>query len=287
MRFLFVGFMMIAAAVMSRAVAAGTAVERGEYIFKASGCAGCHTRVKPKGKLLAGGRRLATPFGVFYPPNITSDTVHGIGAWSEGAFIRAMREGRAPDGTIYYPLFPYPSYTGMSDADLRDLWAYLRTVPAAAEAGPRHALDFPFNMRFLVRFWRWLYFTPGSVRPDAGRSAQWNRGAYLVRAFGHCGECHTPRNLLGGLDGARELAGNKNGPEGKRVSNITPHRKKGIGGWSVADIVALLRDGDLPSGDIAGGAMAEVVENSTAHLTERDLRAIADYLMALPADAGP
>ena len=121
----------------------------------------------------------------------------------------------------------------------------------------------------------------------SNRSRQWNRGAYLVRALGHCGECHTPRNLLGGLDGARELAGNRNGPEGKRVSNITPHRKKGIGAWTAEDIVALLRDGDLPNGDIVGGAMAEVVENGTSHLTRVDLQAIAVYLRALPADEGP
>jgi len=279
--------MVFLVALTARTAMAGTAAERGAYIFKASGCAGCHTRVKPKGKLLAGGRGLTTPFGVFFPPNITPDTVHGIGAWREGDFLRAMREGRAPDGTIYYPSFPYPSYTGMSDADLRDLWAYLRTVPAVAEASPRHALEFPFNLRFLVRFWRWLYFTPGSMSPDASQSGAWNRGAYLVRALGHCGECHTPRNLLGGLDRARELAGNRNGPEGKRVSNITPHRKKGIGAWTAADIVALLRDGDLPNGDVVGGAMAEVVENGTSHLTREDLQAIAVYLKALPADAGP
>ncbi len=287
MRFLVVGFMMIAAAMAARTTVAATAVERGAFLFKASGCAGCHTRVKPKGNFLAGGRRLATPFGVFFPPNITPDPIHGIGAWSEGDFRRAMREGRAPDGTVYYPSFPYPSYTGMSDADLGDLWTYLRTVPAVAEASPGHALDFPFNLRILIRFWRGLYFTPGAFRPDAGQSMAWNRGAYLVRALGHCGECHTPRNLLGGLDGARELSGNRNGPEGKRVSNITPHRKKGIGAWSAADIVALLRDGDLPDGDIVGGAMIEVVENGTAHLTMDDLRAIAVYLRALPADAGP
>jgi mono/diheme cytochrome c family protein len=262
-------------------------IKSGEYIFKAAGCAGCHTREKPKGKFLAGGRRMKTSFGSFYTPNITPDPNHGIGDWSFSDFVAAMREGETRDGSVYYPAFPYASYTGMTDGDLRDLWAYLRSVPAVAEANREHELTFPFNIRFSVRFWRWLYFDSARFKTDPRRSPVWNRGAYLVRALGHCGECHTPRNLIGGLDKTRELAGNKNAPDGKRVSNITPHSKKGIGDWSENDIISLLQDGGLPDGDFVGGAMTEVVENSTSQLAQEDLRAIAVFLKALPADEGP
>jgi len=262
------------------------AVARGAYLFAAAGCAGCHTRVKPKGRPLAGGRRLDTPFGAFYPPNITPDPKHGIGGWKLADFIRAMRQGRGPDGALYFPAFPYPSYSGISDADLGDLWAYLKTVPAVAVAGPGHDLGFPFNLRTLVWPWRWLYFEPGVLRPDPSRSARWNRGAYLVRAVGHCGECHTPRSLLGGVDPDRQLGGNPKGPEGKRVANITPHIKKGIGDWSESDIASYLLDGGLPDGDLASGAMVEVIENSTSRLTDADRRAIANYLKSVPPQGG-
>ncbi|NKB59835.1 MAG: c-type cytochrome [Alphaproteobacteria bacterium] len=262
-------------------------VARGAYVFKAAGCAGCHTSVKPKGKFLAGGRRMETPFGDFYTPNITPDKTHGIGEWRFADFVAAMREGKTRDGSVYYPAFPYSSYTGMTDDDLRDLWAYLRSVPAVSEPNRDHDLIFPFNLRFSVEFWRWLYFDSGRFVPDPQKSPEWNRGAYLTHALGHCGECHTPRNLIGGLDKTREFAGNKNAPDGKRVSNITPHPKKGIGSWSKKDIVSLLQDGSLPDGDFVGGAMTEVVENGTSHLTDEDLRAIAEYLKALPPDEGP
>lgn len=263
------------------------AIEQGAYIFKAAGCAGCHTREKPKGKFLAGGRKMVTPFGEFYTPNITPDKTHGIGDWTFAEFVAAMREGKTRDGSVYYPSFPYSSYTGISDDDLSKLWAYLRSVPAVAEPDRDHDLMFPFNLRFSVRGWRLLYFDSARYAPDTAKSPEWNRGAYLARALGHCGECHTPRNLLGGLDKDRELGGNKNAPDGKRVSNITPHLKKGIGTWSEGDIVSLLKDGSLPDGDFVGGAMTEVVENGTSHLTDDDLRAIAVFLKSLPADEGP
>lgn len=271
----------------SAAYADEAAVKRGEYVFKAAGCVGCHTRQKPKGAFLAGGRRMETPFGGFYTPNITPDPTHGIGDWTFEEFVTAMREGEMRDGSVYYPAFPYASYTGMLDRDLRDLWAYLRTVPAVAEPSQPHDLSFPFNIRFSVRFWRFLYFDSARVTTDPAQSDAWNRGAYLVRAMGHCGECHTPRNLLGGLDKDRELAGNKNAPDGKRVSNITPHPKKGIGAWSESDIIALLQDGSLPDGDFVGGSMAEVVDNGTSQLSKEDLRAIAVFLKALTPDEGP
>jgi mono/diheme cytochrome c family protein len=286
LRFLF-AFVWILYLFPAGAFAGKQAETRGEYIFKASGCVGCHTRAKPKGKFLAGGRRMETPFGAFYTPNITPDRRHGIGDWAFADFATAMREGKTRDGSVYYPSFPYSSYTNMSDGDLRDLWSYLRTVPAISEPSLDHDLIFPFSLRFSVRFWRWLYFDTTRFAVDTEKSPEWNRGAYLARALGHCGECHTPRNLLGGLDKDREFAGNTNAPDGKRVSNITPHLKKGIGGWSENEIVDLLRDGSLPDGDFVGGSMTEVVKNSTSHLTDSDLKAIAIYLKALPADAGP
>jgi mono/diheme cytochrome c family protein len=262
------------------------AVERGRYIFAAAGCLGCHTRAKPKGTPLAGDHRLATPLGDFYTPNITPDPEHGIGAWSLDDFKRAMRQGLAPDGTVYFPAFPYASYTGMTDADLADLWAYLKSVPPVAEPVRVHDLTFPFNMRVLIWPWRFLYFEEGWTAVDPGKPEQWNRGAYLSNALGHCGECHTQRNLLGGLDRARPFAGNSRGPDGKGVPNITPHPQKGIGGWSVGDITFFLSDGILPDGDFVGGSMTEVIENSTSKLTKTDLEAMAVYLRDLPADSG-
>jgi mono/diheme cytochrome c family protein len=264
-----------------------TAEQRGEYLFRVGGCQGCHTATEPKGQLLAGGRRLDTPFGAFYPPNITPDPEFGIGRWQFEDFRRAMREGKGPDGAVYFPAFPYPSYTGMSDGDLRDLWAYLRTVPPVAEAAPGHDLNFPFNIRMLVWPWRWLYFEPGGEPIDTARPAEWQRGAYLVRSVGHCGECHSPRNFLGGVDADRELAGNPQGPEGKRIPNITPDPGKGIGGWSPSEIASYLESGITPDGDFVGGPMYEVVENTTSKLTAEDRNAIVTYLKSLPAVGEP
>lgn len=268
------------------AVSANPSVEHGQYLFAAAGCLGCHTREKPKGKLVAGNRRLETPFGDFYPPNITPDPTHGIGSWSLEDFARAMRHGRGPDGKVYYPAFPYAAYSAMSDADLADLWAYLKSLPPVAEPARDNDLLFPFNLRPLIWPWRLLYFEPGRFEADPDKSPEWNRGAYLTNALGHCGECHTPRNLLGGLDKTRPFAGNTRGPDGKGVPNITTHAHKGIGAWSEDDIIGFLEDGILPDGDFVGGAMVEVIENSTSKLSKQDLGAIAVYLKALAPDDG-
>jgi mono/diheme cytochrome c family protein len=262
-------------------------VKRGEYLFHASGCAGCHTAEKPKGPHLAGGRKLKTPFGVFVTPNISPDPDHGIGAWRKKDFFRAMREGRSPEGAYYFPAFPYASYAAMSNSDLTALWAYLQTQPSQQRANKPHELSFPFDQRWLLFFWRFLYFDDSPFTPDPSKSQQWNRGAYLVRALGHCGECHTPRSLMGGVQLSKEFAGSKSGPEGGRVPNITAHAVKGIGGWSKDEIVSFLADGYLPDGDFVGGAMTEVVENSTSRMVEDDLRAIAEFLLATPPHAGP
>lgn len=257
------------------------AAARGQYVFQAAGCLGCHTNEKGGGAPLAGGRALATPFGTFYTPNITPDPTHGIGRWSEEAFLRAFRHGEGPDGTSLFPAFPYPSYTRMTDGDLRDLRAYLMAQPAVAAPNRPHDLSAPFGWRFLLPVWQALYLTPGPLADDSSRPPDWNRGRYLSEALGHCQECHTPRGWMGGMDTARAYAGNPAGPEGGKVPNITPS-KKGIGGWSESDIVLFLEMGMMPDGDFAGGAMAEVIRNSTARLTAEDRRAIAVYLMSLP-----
>jgi len=253
----------------------------GEYLFHAANCQGCHTDVKNKGKLLAGGRALKTPFGTFYGPNITPDKEHGIGAWSDADFVAALRHGRAPDGGNYFPVFPFPAFTKMTDADMLALKAYIFTLPAVDRPNTPHDIDFPFGWRFLMTGWKWLAFEPGALEPDPSRSAEWNRGAYLVEALGHCGECHTPRNLIGALDQDMAFAGTTDGPDGDAVPNITPDPDTGIGKWRDKDLVFLFQTSLLPDGDAVGGGMAEVVANSTKYLSEKDLAAVVAYLRAL------
>ncbi len=256
-------------------------VARGEYLFRAANCQSCHTDVKNKGELLAGGRALETPFGTFYGPNITPDEEHGIGAWSDDDFIAALRHGRAPDGSHYYPAFPYPAYTKMTDADMRALKAYIFTLPAVDQPNKLHDLDDPFSWRFLLPAWKWLAFEPGAFEPDPERPEDWNRGAYLVEALGHCAECHTPRTTIGALDRDMAFAGTTEGPDGEAVPNITPDRETGIGKWSDKDLLFMFRTSLLPDGDSVGSGMAEVVANSTKHLSEADLEAIVAYLRTL------
>lgn len=254
----------------------------GEYVFRAGGCLECHTDTKAKGPPLAGGRGLPTPFGTFFAPNITPDPQHGIGDWSEADFFGAMRHGKSPDGAPYYPAFPYPAFTQITYEDLRALWAYLKAQPAVVQPNKPHDLQFPFGIRPLMWGWRLLFFDAGAFKPDPAQSAQWNRGAYLVNALSHCGECHTPRNALGGLKSDMRFAGSADNAEGEAVPNITPHAKTGIGGWSAQDIAGYLGMGMTPDGDFAGGLMGDVIEHSTRHLTEPDRLAMAVYLKSLP-----
>lgn len=258
--------------------------KRGEYVFHMAGCVSCHTA--KGGRRLAGGRRLKTAFGTFVVPNITPDRDTGIGRWTERDFIRAMTLGLAPGGRHLYPAFPYTSYTRMTTRDLRDLWAYLKTVPAIANRTPGHELDFPYSIRAGVGLWKLLYLDAAPFRPTPGKPARWNRGAYIVTGPGHCGACHTPRNFLGGPEQDKALTGTASGPNGDKVPDITPDKKRGIGRWSPQEITFALQTGITPTGDVLSGAMADVVDHSTGKLTDADRRAIADYLTALPPGGG-
>ncbi len=265
------------------------AVERGAYVLAAAGCVGCHTAPAEGGAqpvALAGGRALETPFGTFFTPNITPDPATGIGGWSFADFRRALREGRSPSGTPYFPAFPYTAYSGMTERDIADLWAYLQSVAPVERANTPHELPAPFGWRALLPVWRALHFREGPPAAPLGAAPDWYRGAYLVEVLAHCGECHTPRDWMGGLDQSRAFAGNPEAPEGGgAVPNITPH-PDGIEGWTVDDIEWFLADGMLPDGDYAGGAMAEVIRRSTSVLTTEDRRAIGSYLLSLPPRPG-
>lgn len=274
--------MVLSALLLWAGPVAGSDAARGEYVFRAAGCYACHTDEDGGGAALAGGPALRTPLGTFYAPNITPDPVHGIGRWSEQDFERALTQGIAPGGSPYYPAFPYTAYTRMRSEDLRALWAYLRAVPAAAQPSRPHELPWPLGYRWVVWGWRWLYFEPGPLRGDPARGPAWNRGAYLVEAMAHCAECHTPRDWLGGLRDRMRYAGATEGPEGGAVPNITPDRETGIGRWRADDLAYYLATGATPSGDYAGGAMAEVIDHGTRHLDEADRLAIASYILALP-----
>ena len=258
-------------------------VERGTYVFRAAGGCSCHTDVKNQGAFMAGGRSIATPFGTIYSTNITPDPETGIGAWSDEDFLRAMTLGVGPSGEQYFPVFPYTSFTRMTRQDVLDLKAYLFSISPVKQANKAHDLQAPFGWRFGVRAWKWLYFQPGAWQPDPAQSPQWNRGAYLVQALGHCGECHTPRNLLGGLQKDMQHAGAVDGPDGELAPNITPDAATGIGSWGTADLVWFLQMGLKPDGDDTQGLMSELIETGYSHLDESDLEAIAAYIQSLPA----
>ena len=266
-------------AVLHGGAAAQGDAKRGAYLIKAAGCVGCHTEAKKDAAPYAGGRALKTPFGTFYGPNITPHPGAGLGRWSEADFVRAMRLGIRPDGEHYFPAFPYPSFTRITDADLLDLWAYLRTLPPSTRPSQAHDLRFPFGWRFLVTGWKWLFFSPGAFSADPTRTALLQRGAYLVEALGHCGECHTARNFLRGPKRDRPLAGTAKGPDGDRIPNLTPARLKK---WSDVELKGFLQTGLTPDGDVAAETMGEVIRNTTGELAPGDLAALIAYLRSLP-----
>ncbi len=257
-------------------------VARGQYIFDASGCQGCHTDETHGGQRLGGGRAITSTYGTFYSPNISPDPIYGIGGWSDTAFIRALRHGVSPDGTQLLPVFPFTAYTLMDNQDILDLRAYLRTLKPVARQSRPHDISDSLALRLMMPVWRQFALTVGPLDTDPLRSAQWNRGQYMVRALGHCAECHTPRGWDGALDEARLFTGNPNGLFGEAAPNITPDGETGLGRWSEADLLLFLELGLRPDGDVAGGSMAEIVRNSTSRLTLADRRAIVTYLRSLP-----
>jgi mono/diheme cytochrome c family protein len=256
----------------------------GLTMFNAGGCSSCHAVPNQPDRLrLGGGLALTSPFGTFYVPNISPDPADGIGSWTEADFVTALTRGTSPSGEHYFPAFPYTSYRHAKVDDVRDLFAYLKTLEPVSGKVRGHELPFPFNIRRNVGIWKLLFMDDKPFVPDTAHSAQWNRGAYLVNGLGHCAECHSPRNFLGGIITAQRFAGGPN-PEGEGwVPNIT---QKALRDWSVKDFDYFLKTGQTPDDDSAGGSMARVIRN-TAKLPAEDQAAIAEYLKSLPPVEGP
>ena len=256
-------------------------VARGEYLTRAADCAACHT--VPGGKPFAGGLPFKLPMiGTIYSTNITPDQETGIGAWSDEQFLKALHKGIGKDGKHLYPTFPYTSYALMTDSDVLSIKAYLFTLKPVNYTPPPNNISFPFNQRYLMMFWNALFEPSHRFRPNADQSADWNRGAYLVEALGHCGDCHTPRNILFGLNNKRKFAGAL--IQGWKAYNITPDLHWGIGSWSDEQLEGYLSIGHAEGRGSAGGPMSEVVDNSLRYLTEPDIKAIATYLKSVPAN---
>lgn len=266
-------------------------LQEGAYLVRMAGCVDCHT--VDWDRPFAGGYALWTPFGTFYTPNITPDKETGIGNWTEQDLRRALRSGVSPEGRVYYPSFPYRSYTKITDEDIHKMWAYLETVPAIQKSDRVHNLEFPFNQRWLMYFWQELFFRgpksnpllnikvgTGPFVPDPERSPQWNRGAYLVESLFHCTECHTPRNRFGAPIADQWMSGSDLG-HGEIAPNITTDPGTGLGAWTPQDWNTFLSSGFTPQRNSVGGEMAEVIQN-TAALTKSDRTAVIKYLRSLP-----
>ncbi|GAB5467781.1 MAG: hypothetical protein Kilf2KO_08110 [Rhodospirillales bacterium] len=258
-------------------------VKQGEQLAIAGDCVSCHTA--PGGKPYAGGLEINTPYGSLSTPNITPDKQTGLGDWTEAQFYTALHEGIRKDGAYLYPVFPYPSFTKVREADVKAIWAYLQTLePVSAPRKPSN-MSFPFNVRAGLAVWRQLYFTEGTFRPDPKWSAQVARGAYLVEGLGHCGTCHTPRTALGGSESDQSLAGGD--VDTWFAPDISSSLSSGIGDWSTEEIVHYLRTGAAKGKGKAFGPMAEVVHNSLSKLPDADIEAIAAYLKQTPARSDP
>jgi mono/diheme cytochrome c family protein len=265
-----------------------SSLEQGRYVAAIGNCQTCHTA--RGGKPFAGGVKFDTPFGVLYSTNITTDRETGIGKWSFEDFYHAMKGGVRPDGTHLYPAFPYPSFAKLTDADIASLYLFVKTIePTHAQAKPNE-MEFPYNLRFGLRAWNKLFHDSSTYATDHARSPEWNRGAYLVQGIGHCGGCHTPRNLLGVERSGAALSGGVLRDEvrpGKyrewSAVDLTP-AKTGLGGWSAASIAEYLQKGQCERA-VVHGPMTEVVMNSTRYLQDSDARAIATYLKGLPASS--
>ena len=258
--------------------ASDTVLHRGKTLVDAGDCFSCHTA--DAAKPFAGGAKIETPFGTIYTPNLTPDRETGIGAWSDDDFYRAMHEGVAPDGSRYYPAFPYPYFTRLTRPDVSAIKAYLATLPAVRNTPPPSELTWPLNHRIVMRGWNLLFFQPATFQPDATKSNEWNRGAYLVTGPGHCGACHTPKNVLGADQAGKTLQGSP--VAGWYAPRLDAAPRSGLKTWSLADITEYLKTGRSAKSH-AAGPMAEVVSNSTSKMADADIHAIAIYLKDLPA----
>jgi mono/diheme cytochrome c family protein len=254
-------------------------VARGEYLSRAADCMPCHTG--NKAKPYAGGLPLNTPFGTLYSVNITSDPATGIGKWSYAQFKQALHDGIRADGSYLYPAMPFDAYTGIKDDDLKALWAYVRRIPAVNAPNPKNQLSFPFNIRLGLLAWRELFFSPAEFKPTPGKSDEWNRGAYLVEALGHCTDCHTPRNIMGAVKGKAQLTGAE--IDGFYAPDITAAAL--AKSWTKDSLVQFLKTGSVPKSTSVFGPMTDVVHDGLAHLTDPDLDAMATYLLASPPPA--
>jgi mono/diheme cytochrome c family protein len=259
------------------AAASDEAIAQGKSLVESADCASCHT-ADPQ-KPFAGGKRIDTPFGAIYTPNLTPDRQTGIGTWSDTDFVRALRYGVAPDGSRYYPAFPYPNFTKLTRDDILAIRTYLTTLRPYENEAPEPSLRFPLNFRVLMRVWNFFFFKPGILEPDQQKGPDWNRGRYLVEGVGHCGVCHTSKNIFGADRRGRAFAGGR--VNGWFAPRLDAAARSGLKSWSVEDIVEYLQSGRNAKSH-AGGLMAEVVVNSTSKMSDGDVRSIAVYLKSLP-----
>ena len=262
-----------------RLAASAEQLARGESLTRAGDCTGCHTA--RGGRFLAGGRAIETPFGNVFSSNLTPDAESGLGRWSADEFWRALHHGRSKNGRLLYPAFPYPNYTRVSRADADAMFAYLQSLPAVAQKNLAHTLAFPFGTQAALAIWRALYFRPAEHVDDPARSAEWNRGAYLVEGLGHCNACHSARNALGATRGTLDLQGGLIPVQNWYAPSLASPREASVAGWPKHEVVQLLKTGIAPQGFVMG-PMSDVVLNSTQHLSDADLAAMATYLQALP-----
>lgn len=265
------------------ALANASPVARGEYLARAADCGACHT-VKG-GAPYAGGVAFNLPFGTLYSPNITPDKDTGIGSWSDADFLRAVHKGIAPDGTRLYPAFPYAAYTMMTDEDALAIKAYLFSLPAMHARAPADTLEFPFDQRWLMTFWSMFFNSDRRYEPNTAKTPQWNRGAYLAEAMAHCGDCHTPRNLMMALDNRAKFEGAI--AAGWQAYNITADKDSGVGAWSDETLAQYIGTGHATGFGTASGPMGEAVDNSLRYLAPDDIKAIVAYLRTVPAIPDP
>ena len=263
------------------AAAQETRIERGKYLVIAGGCISCHTADSDEAVPFAGGHELDTPFGKFYGPNITPDVDTGIGSWSDQEFLDAMWKGVSPRGKNYYPSFPFTSYTGMAREDVLAIKAYLFSLEPVRRQNQKHELRWYVSTRIAAGFWKSIGFEPKRFIPDPSQTDEWNRGAYLVRHLGHCGECHTPRTAMGRSKTNEYLWGDSAGSK-DAAPDITQNADNGIGSWSQSDIELFLQIGMLPDGDFTGSDMSPVIDDNTSLLTPEDRSAIAVFLKSVP-----